>query len=151
MFLEKAIFSSIVENAPLISVDLIVKNENDEVLLGKRVNEPAKDYWFVPGGRIFKDEKVSDAFTRTVKDEIGLNLSIEDAHFHGQYEHFYDNNVFNNDFNTHYIVLSYDVYVKSEHVKLNKQHEAYQFFDIDALLVNDKVHKYTKNYFREVQ
>ncbi|MFK5937188.1 MAG: GDP-mannose mannosyl hydrolase [Sulfurimonas sp.] len=151
MFLDKAIFSTIVENAPLISIDLIVKNEKNEILLGKRVNEPAKNYWFVPGGRIFKDETVANAFKRTVKDEIGLDVSINDAQFHGQYEHFYDNNVFNNNFNTHYIVLSYELRVKSAKVKLNQQHEAYQFFDIDALLLSDKVHKYTKNYFREVQ
>ncbi|MEG1251614.1 MAG: NUDIX domain-containing protein, partial [Citrobacter sp.] len=58
------IFQTIVQNTPLISIDFIVKNERDEVLLGKRVNKPAKGYWFVPGGRIFKNETIFQAFKR---------------------------------------------------------------------------------------
>lgn len=39
-------FSNIIQNTPLISIDLIVTNRANQVLLGKRVNEPAKNFWF---------------------------------------------------------------------------------------------------------
>ncbi len=43
-------FSHIVEYTPLIAIDLIIKTSEDKVLLGRRVNAPTEDYWFVPGG-----------------------------------------------------------------------------------------------------
>jgi colanic acid biosynthesis protein WcaH len=48
-FLEDIVFKTIIENTPLVSVDLIIKNEN-KILLGKRVNKPAQGYWFTLGG-----------------------------------------------------------------------------------------------------
>ena len=146
--LSKVDFSKVIENTPLISIDLIVYNKNNEVLLGKRVNEPAKDFWFVPGGRIFKDESLDDAFSRTVKSELGLSLARRDGTFYGLYEHFYDNNVFNNSFSTHYIVLAHKI-VLDEIPKLNQQHSEYRWFKIDELMNNDNVHKHTKDYFRK--
>ena len=52
--LETELFKSIVEHTPLISIDLIIRNEDGKALLGQRLNRPAQNYWFVPGGRILK-------------------------------------------------------------------------------------------------
>ena len=147
MFLDNKTFSSIIQNTPLISIDLIVKNKQDQILLGKRVNKPAKDFWFVPGGRIFKDETLNDAFTRIVKEELGINLKKDDANFHGIYEHFYDDNVFNNEFSTHYIVLAHEIQI-DDIIKTNNQHSQYKWFNKDNLLNDSNVHKYTKDYFK---
>jgi colanic acid biosynthesis protein WcaH len=43
-------FKKIVESTPLISIDLVVRNDQGSVLLGKRTNRPAQNFWFVPGG-----------------------------------------------------------------------------------------------------
>ncbi|MBU1667547.1 GDP-mannose mannosyl hydrolase [bacterium] len=142
-------FSEIIQNTPLISIDLIVKNSSNQVLLGKRVNEPAKDYWFVPGGRIYKDENLEEAYTRIVQNELSISSNIPQANFHGLYEHFYDNNVFNDGFSTHYIVLAHKLMVSTE-IKVNNQHEVYKWFDIDELLNDVQVHNHTKNYFKKV-
>ena len=148
MLLSKELFSSVVEHTPLISIDLIVENEDGEVLLGRRVNEPAKEQWFVPGGRIFKDETLDEAFARTVQEELGLQMQRSEAEFLQTYEHFYVNNVFNDNFSTHYIVLAHKIQLKKL-PKLNKQHSQYQWFNIDELLASDNVHKYTKDYFND--
>jgi colanic acid biosynthesis protein WcaH len=66
-------FKIIVKYTPLISVDLIVKHR-DEVLLGKRVNKPAKDYYFTPGGIIRKNETINDAIIRIAKMELNIKL-----------------------------------------------------------------------------
>lgn len=43
-YLEPDIFNSVVKNTPLIAIDLVVTN-NNRVLLGKRINRPAKDFF----------------------------------------------------------------------------------------------------------
>ena len=147
MLLSQEIFSSVIKNTPLISIDLIVENSEGKILLGKRVNEPAKGFWFVPGGRVFKDETLDMAFSRTVKEEIGLDLQREESIFQGTYEHFYKNNVFNHAFSTHYIVLAHKILTTST-LQLNSQHEEYRWFKKEELLSREDVHRYTKDYFR---
>ena len=44
----------IVRHAPLISIDLFLKNPEQDVLVGRRTNEPAQGFYFVPGGIIRK-------------------------------------------------------------------------------------------------
>ena len=56
MKLSSADFTTIIKSTPLVSIDLIVRNIEDNVLLGKRTNRPAQGCWFVPGGRVLKDE-----------------------------------------------------------------------------------------------
>ena len=46
--------AEVIRLAPLVAIDLIIENDYGQVLLGLRTNEPAKGYWFVPGGRIQK-------------------------------------------------------------------------------------------------
>ncbi|MCT7539727.1 NUDIX domain-containing protein [Aliarcobacter cryaerophilus] len=67
-------FKTLVDVAPLVSIDFIIKNQDNKILLGKRVNKPAKDYFFTLGGRVFKKETLNEAKKRVLKDEIGLNI-----------------------------------------------------------------------------
>lgn len=147
MFLSKDVFSTVVQNTPLISIDLVVYNSEGKVLLGKRVNEPALGFWFVPGGRIFKDESLDIAFARTVREELGFEMQRCNAEFDRVYEHFYDNNVFNTEFSTHYIVLTHKINV-GKLPELNTQHSEYRWFEVEELLQDENVHKYIKDYFR---
>ena len=57
----------IIKATPLVSIDLIIRNPSHKILLGKRINRPAKDYWFVPGGRIIKNETIAHALKRISK------------------------------------------------------------------------------------
>jgi len=102
-------FAEVVRKAPLVSIDLVVKNGRNQILLGWRTNRPAKDSWFVPGARILKNERISQAFERIAKEELGLNLAYENAKLLGVFEHFYDDNFSEDDrFGTHYVVLAHD-------------------------------------------
>lgn len=49
-------FAHIVRLAPLVSIDLIIRAAKQNVLVALRTNEPARGVYFVPGGRIRKDE-----------------------------------------------------------------------------------------------
>ncbi|HHS93703.1 MAG TPA: GDP-mannose mannosyl hydrolase [Campylobacterales bacterium] len=149
MYLNSHLFSSIIEHTPLISIDLIIKNLKGEILLGKRVNAPAKGAWFVPGGRIYKDEKLQDAFLRITQEELGVQFSLSSSDFLGVYEHMYEENVFNNDFSTHYVVLGFELELEKE-LKLNTlQHDNYQWLTIDALFEHQDVHDNVKDYFKK--
>ena len=107
MYLKKSNFADVVKNTPLVSIDLCIRKE-DALFLGKRLNSPAKDYFFVPGGRIRKNEKIEFALNRIMDEEIGCRpRKKEDFKFLGVYEHFYDDNFLNTeDFTTHYVVLA---------------------------------------------
>lgn len=147
--LEPSTFREIVKNAPLVSVDLIVRNQNNEVLLGLRKNSPAKNTWFVPGGRIWKDEKIDAAFKRITLDELGISLDLKSARFLRVCEHFYKENFADEPgFGTHYLVLAYEIKLLTEHAELPlKQHSGYQWMSEKHLLQNKEVHPYTKEYF----
>lgn len=151
-FLKEDDFALVVQSTPLISMDLVVKSLANKILLGKRVNRPAQDFWFVPGGRIYKNEKLDEAFSRIALDELGLKVMRQDAGFLGVFQHFYKDSQFGlslNDPSTHYVVLGHEILLKDEDA-LNfpkKQHHTYQWWDIMDLMRSDEVHPHTKDYF----
>ncbi|WP_275075990.1 GDP-mannose mannosyl hydrolase [Providencia rettgeri] len=141
-------FKTIVASTPLVSIDLVICNSKNQALLGLRNNRPAQGYWFVPGGRICKDETFDIAFRRLTIDELGISYNINDAKFIGHYQHLYQDNFSEDNFSTHYVVLGYLI---KEDLDLNKlpleQHKNYQWWDINELLDSSKVHDNTKAYF----
>ena len=70
--LPKEVLIEVVRSAPLVSIDLIARRPDGAVLLGYRRNRPAQGFWFVPGGRILKGERMAEALVRIVRRELGL-------------------------------------------------------------------------------
>ena len=151
-FLPQALFSEVVAAAPLISIDLILKSQDQRILLGERLNRPAQGFWFVPGGRIYKNEKLDMAFSRIAFEELGLERARSEATFLGAYEHMYQDSQFGEhlfDSSTHYVVLAYAMKVDEDLLEnLPKlQHGDYRWWDLQALMASNQVHQHTKNYF----
>jgi colanic acid biosynthesis protein WcaH len=148
MRLSSTDFKIIVKSTPLVSIDLIVRDSQRNVLLGKRTNRPAQGFWFVPGGRLLKDEHFELAFKRLIKEELGLD-NVE-SNFKGIYQHFYDDNFFEDDFSTHYLVLAYEITFKGDLASLPlEQHSKYKWFAEKELVESEQVHKHSKWYFQE--
>ena len=148
MYLSTSTFKTIIEYAPLVSIDLVIQNENEEVLLGYRNNRPAQGFLFVPGGRILKDESMTAAFKRLTLNELGTEFSLSNAQLIGPFEHFYHDNVMGDDFSTHYIALGYRLKVNSQQLNLPlDQHSHYVWMSVEKLLVDQKVHKHSRWYF----
>ena len=148
--LDKTQFQQIVAATPLISIDLIVRNEFGQILLGRRLNRPAQGFWFVPGGRVRKDERLNDAFWRLTEEELGIAASRDNARFLGPYEHFYADNFSGDDFSTHYVVLGYEVAWQGTQDALPlSQHDQYRWCSVNELLQDPIVHQHTKDYFLE--
>ncbi|MEX3019872.1 GDP-mannose mannosyl hydrolase [Kluyvera sp. STS39-E] len=149
MFLSQQAFATVVQSTPLISIDLIVENAQGEILLGLRNNRPAQGFWFVPGGRVQKDESLAEAFARLTEAELGLRLPMTAGHFHGVWQHFYDDNFSGKDFSTHYIVLGFRLQVDADTLALPvAQHNEYRWLSPQALLAADNVHDNSRAYFR---
>ncbi|MCK5002126.1 MAG: GDP-mannose mannosyl hydrolase [Gammaproteobacteria bacterium] len=142
-------FLKVIDATPLVSIDLIIENSIGEILLGKRLNRPAQDYWFVLGGRIRKNEKIADAFTRISKSELSLKLSLDDAQLLGAYNHIYDDNYLDKDnINTHYVVLGYKLKLnKNLKIQPDDQHSELKWWPLPELMDNADVHPNTKAYF----
>ncbi|MEM7246540.1 MAG: GDP-mannose mannosyl hydrolase [Acidobacteriota bacterium] len=140
-------FLDIVRLTPLISIDLVIRS-GENTLLGLRSNRPARDTWFVPGGRIRKDESFADAFRRLTEVELGREVAIDSATFLGHYEHFYEDNVGGTDFSTHYVVLAYELEFSEDEDLPASQHRDWRWWSPEELLACDDVHENTKAYFR---
>jgi len=149
MFLDKDVFSTVIESTPLVSIDLVVLNKQGQALLGQRLNKPAQGNWFVPGGRILKDEAMADAFKRLTKDELGTEYSIEQAKLLGPFDHFYTDNVFDDEFSTHYVAIAYVLQLEQDldNLPMDIQHNGYKWFDVETLKLDEQVHLHTKWYF----
>tara|TARA_Y100000589_G_scaffold274487_1_gene268238 strand:+ start:1460 stop:1942 length:483 start_codon:yes stop_codon:yes gene_type:complete len=158
MFLNENEFSNLIQNAPLISVDICIL-KNNYILIGKRKNNPAKDFYFVPGGRIRKNECIDAAVDRLLVNEIGYQFKNNKNKLKkslGYYEHFYDDNFQDNSkFSTHYVVLPF--IIQFEDIKKTKivdskkdQHSNYVWFEFKRDNLNNlKIHQYTSAYFEK--
>lgn len=143
-------FCRVIDHAPLVSIDLIVMQQG-KVLLGKRTNRPAQGYWFVPGGRVRKNETLNIAFNRLSLEELGIQLDKENANFLGVHEHFYDDGVFGATPSTHYIALAFTLELTKNSVSLSQdQHSDVLWWDISEAVSSSSVHFYTKEYLQQL-
>lgn len=143
-------FKIVVDNTPLISIDFIMKNSDNKILLGKRVNKPAKDYLFTLGGRVYKNEKLNDAKQRILKEEVGLDIKNYIPKFIGVFEHFYNDSFVDNNISTHYVNLAYEIRVSYIQDLPKAQHNSYNWLSLDELINSNEVHKYVKDYFSKL-
>lgn len=143
----------IVDRAPLVSVDLVVIRDSREILLGLRNNRPAQGFWFVPGGRIFKNERIGAALIRVADAELGLGGDIGGGMLRprqiGSFEHFYPD-CFAGEcgVSTHYVVLGHrlDVPGEFELPLADAQHAEFRWWPIEEALDSAEVHRFSKDY-----
>lgn len=145
--LELQTFKTVVENTPLVSIDLCLVC-NGQIFLSKRRNDPLKGRWFTPGGRIHKNETWQDALLRILEVELGLKgIVLEDFTLMGIWDHFYSNSAFDQNISTHYVNLPHFAEIKSKpRVVLDDQHDEFKWFDLSAIANDEKFHPYVRNY-----
>jgi colanic acid biosynthesis protein WcaH len=139
-------FQNLVRHAPLFAIDLVVVNEQRQLLVGQRNNAPAKGYWFVPGGRVFKNESLEAAFERISQQELGYVLARKQAVLLGLFDHFYPDSAFSDSVSTHYINATHLIQLSSQVLsKLPlEQHQSYRWVSFDELEQDKTIHAYSK-------
>lgn len=148
MKLDKETFLKVIDSTPLVAIDFIIENDDKKILLGKRLNKPAQAYWFVPGGRIRKNETIQTAFNRILKTELGLEWDFNKAKLHGAYDHIYEDNFASEkDINTHYVVIAYKLNLNGDQLlHFDEQHSELRWMSETELMEDKQVHANTKNY-----
>lgn len=67
-------YAKIHEAMPIACIDLVIPRDKKILLLHRR-QEPAKDAWWLPGGRIWRGESFEEASWRLARTETGLALT----------------------------------------------------------------------------
>jgi colanic acid biosynthesis protein WcaH len=151
VFLPRDEYLAIVRAMPISTIDLIVRDPDNRVLLGWRKNRPAKDSWFVPGGRLLKNETMRDGFGRICRVELGIEVSFSEAVFRGVYELFFDDNFAEVEgVGTHNISIAFDLRLGSRisaDALRPEQHSDYRWFAVEELIQAPDVHPGAKTYF----
>jgi ADP-ribose pyrophosphatase YjhB (NUDIX family) len=70
--MSKAEFDEVYSKVPRLTVEVILKNPDGEILLTKRAIEPAKGQWHIPGGTVYFGEAVLDAVKRVAQKELSV-------------------------------------------------------------------------------
>ncbi len=147
--LSEKVWKGCVKNNPIFAIDIIIFNPKKGILTGKRLNQPAKNKYFVPGGRVFKNESREKAFERISKIEVGKLIKFEESKLINIFEHFYENSKWEDEnFGTHYIVEARYIVVDSKFEKfINLENQHSKLLWIDHNSVNKPIlHNYCKAY-----
>lgn len=145
---DDAAFLDIIRHTPLVSIDLIIRNAQDQILLGLRRNRPAQGYWFVPGGRIHKDETLAQAQARISRVETGAELT--GGQLIGVFEHLYEDNTFEAPgVGTHYVTMGVLLdWPASRAPSGDDQHQGFRWASVAELLADEQVHPNTRRFFQ---
>jgi len=144
-------FIQLLRSSPLVSIDIVVQDSEGRVLCGFRTNAPARDTWFVPGGRMEKGETFAQALARISAFELGVELTLDQVTPLGTFEHIYPDNAYDvAGLSTHYVVNACAVTLEPDALHLDPgQHSQTRWFSVAELLAHEDVHDNTKAYFKE--
>ena len=152
-------FQQAVAALPLVSVDWVLTNPAGELLVGQRLNAPARGTWFTPGGRVRKGEALAVAQQRVALEELGLPLAnsaawLARARLMGAWDHFFSDAAFSANVPTQYVNLPHWVALTEAEVAqlrlpVGEQHGHWQWMPLDQAA--EAVHEYVKPYVAWLQ
>lgn len=131
---EEELFKRFRELMPIASVDILPVH-NGRLLLMLRNNEPGKNLWFVPGGRIQYGETLEQAAIRKLGEETGLSATMIEKK--GVMTHLWPQ--------AHYISTFFRADVSDDKIKLNDEHREYKWVS----KITDDLHPYLKQIIKE--
>jgi len=75
-YIADELYMQILDAMPIACVDVAIIHDG-RVLLVQRKDAPAKDQWWLPGGRVQKGETLRDAARRKALEETGLACVVD--------------------------------------------------------------------------
>jgi colanic acid biosynthesis protein WcaH len=118
-YIPDILYNEIVKCLPIVSVEAVIVLDGSLLLL-KRNNEPAKNEWWFPGGRMLKGESFKETLVREIREETGLEINS-----------FQFINVYSRIFpERHDITIAYLCKCKGK-IKLNNEHSEYRLVSKD--------------------
>jgi len=142
MFLNDIIYKEIMEYSIIPTVDILFIKNNSEVLLGLRDNKPLKWVYYFPWGRIEKWEKIMDAATRKMEEELWYKLDVSRLRFLNVYDDFFNESIYEW-VTLQNITITYVYLLEDNEMNRFKpndsQHNEFRFFEIDDNSLHDRV------------
>jgi colanic acid biosynthesis protein WcaH len=133
-WIERSLFMKIRKAVPLVAVDILAVNDG-RLLLMLRNNEPGKDLWFVPGGRVRLGETLERAAERVISEETSLKCGhIEKK---GSMTHFWPE--------AHYVSIFFRAEAENDDVILDAQHRAFKWISRPP----EDLHPYLRQMIKE--
>ncbi len=134
MYIEDKLYKQILDVSVIATVDVVVLDSDNKILLWLRNNKPLKWIYYIPWWRINKNEKILDAAHRKIKEELGIDIDISKLEYLNVYDDIFDESAF--DWITSHCLTTTYVYKLSDSEKWNikigdKQHWSLKFFDIN--------------------
>lgn len=74
-------FPYVLEEYVYFVAKALILNERQEILMGRRVQEPFRGHWDLPGGRMKMAESIQECLHRELEEELGVSCTIGDL-FH---------------------------------------------------------------------
>ncbi|MDP3346692.1 MAG: NUDIX domain-containing protein [Hydrogenophaga sp.] len=147
-------FQQAVAALPLVSVDWVLTNPAGELLVGQRLNAPARGAWFTPGGRIRKGEALAVALCRVAQEELGTPPGlaatlVQRGRLMGAWDHFYPDAAFSPTVPTHYVNLPHWAALTADEVAalrlpLGEQHGEWLWMPLEEAAL--RVHGWVRAY-----
>jgi len=135
----------ILENVPLVCVNVIIPKDN-AVLVVYRLEESAKGEWWIPGGRVYKNEKLGDTAVRIARQEVGLDVTVKKLV--GIYDEMFDKGALPDLKNgVHYasVIFLCEALDDDQEIKLDETSSDYRWID----KIEEGLHPYLKRLLKE--
>jgi colanic acid biosynthesis protein WcaH len=139
----RALYQRIHRMLPVVCVDTVVTNRaRTRFFLVRRANEPERGRWWLPGGRLHKNERLIDAARRKIFEEIGFRGRIKEQL--GTYEYFSSRGYFPG-MSAHTIIFVFLAVVdERKNFHLDSQSTDAQWFE----RIDRRLDPYVKNFLR---
>jgi len=136
MVIPDSLYHQIITQMPIPCVDVAITH-NHCVLLVKRLDEPAKGQWWLPGGRVYKSEMMVQTAKRKALEEVGLDCEVGPL-IHTAETVFEDgpNGIPVHSINSCFLLRP----LNASKIKLDSHHSAHSWFDVGNL--KNKLHPY---------
>lgn len=142
--IEQLLYNQILRTMPIICVDGIIFNDKHEILFLKRNNEPEKNKWWFPGGRLLKNENLENAIVRKFKEEVDLEVTVKK--FIGVTETIFDTGPF--DIPVHTVNFTFLLDSEKYQLKIDELHSEYIWTKkYSELSLNKEILNIIKNNF----
>lgn len=118
-WIETDLYNTIIDLVPIVCVDVAIVRQG-KVLLIKRNDKPAKNEWWLPGGRLYKGEDLRTCARRKALEEVSLSCEV------GQMIHYAST-----DFGSvHSVNFCYQLISQSGNVILDSHSSAYKWINV---------------------
>lgn len=139
--IDKELYSKIHELLPIACLDLVMIDDG-KVLLLKRNRKPAENQYWLPGGRILRNETFADAAKRLALGETGLHINAVETL--GVDNLMFTDDPFGHGQGTHTVTVVVKCVLVTTDVKVDSNHDSHIWWDPKTPL--EGLHEYVTSW-----